>query len=253
MTQTDYPITEQGAALTYRAVPSHFPPIDLFEDIEDDPANWEVLIDLESLTNDRIRQEVGDISLIPVEQRLQGPGSTPIMAAFTHVPADNMRFSCPDFGAYYAATAPEVAIHEVAYHFDRRMKASLITADMSNPSLYQEDADYRIYQSSIDGPAYDLREIPADDPCLDTEDYLPSVTFARAIRATETSTIYFPSLRKNIFGHFNICALNPLRVGNLQRPIQTKHVTIHFSGTEVKHFYDDDLKERFKIQFEPYT
>ena len=68
----------------YRIIPSRFPPIDLFERIAP-PEDWEALIALESLTNDRIRQEVGDISLVPVEERVSGPGASVVMAAFTHL------------------------------------------------------------------------------------------------------------------------------------------------------------------------
>jgi hypothetical protein len=76
----------------WRIVPSRFPPIDLFERIAD-PADWDALIALESLTNDRIRDEVGDIALVPVAERISGPGSSVIMAAFTHPNPDGSRFS----------------------------------------------------------------------------------------------------------------------------------------------------------------
>ena len=68
----------------YRIVASRFPPISLFEDVAD-PADLEAVYAIEAMTNDRLRQEVGDISLVPVEDRVVGPGSTPIMAAFTHL------------------------------------------------------------------------------------------------------------------------------------------------------------------------
>ena len=48
---------------SWRIIPSRFPPIDLFERIAD-PADWEALIQLESLTNPRLRDEVGEITLV---------------------------------------------------------------------------------------------------------------------------------------------------------------------------------------------
>ncbi len=76
----------------YRIIPSRFPPIDLFERIAP-PEDWEALIALESLTNDRIRQEVGDISLVPVDERVSGPGASVVMAAFTHLNPSGSRFA----------------------------------------------------------------------------------------------------------------------------------------------------------------
>ena len=72
---------------SWRIVPSRFPPIDLFERIAD-PADWDALIELESLTNPRLRDEVGDIALVPAAERISGPGASAIMAAFTHLNPD---------------------------------------------------------------------------------------------------------------------------------------------------------------------
>ena len=65
-----------------RVIPSRFPSIGLFERVAR-PEDFDALYALEAMTNDRIREEVGDISLLPADERLFGPGSTCIMAAFT--------------------------------------------------------------------------------------------------------------------------------------------------------------------------
>ena len=61
-------------AKTYRVVPSRYPPIDLFERVGD-PADWETLAAIESLTNDRLRDQVGTISMVPPAERISGPGA----------------------------------------------------------------------------------------------------------------------------------------------------------------------------------
>src|SRR3546814_12948939 len=43
----------------YRIVASRFPPISLFEDVAD-PADLEAVYAIEAMTNDRLRDEVGD-------------------------------------------------------------------------------------------------------------------------------------------------------------------------------------------------
>ena len=58
----------------YRLVPSHFPPINLFEEVAS-PAELDIVFALESLTNDRLRQQAGDLALVPLEDRISGPGS----------------------------------------------------------------------------------------------------------------------------------------------------------------------------------
>src|SRR3989338_8866564 len=70
----------------YRLVSSSFPPISIFEDVLD-PADLEQAYLIEGLTNDRLREEAGLLSHVATEDRISGPGSSPLMAAFTHVGA----------------------------------------------------------------------------------------------------------------------------------------------------------------------
>ena len=56
----------------YRIIRTIYPPIDLFEDIAD-PADWELLASAEAKLNPRIRDEIGNLALVPVERRVSGP------------------------------------------------------------------------------------------------------------------------------------------------------------------------------------
>ncbi|WP_232420120.1 hypothetical protein [Nitrosococcus watsonii] len=60
-----------------------------------------MLYAVEFLTNSRLRDKVGDIRLVPLEERVYGDGASWIMAAFTHPPVDGRdgRFN-RDFGIY---------------------------------------------------------------------------------------------------------------------------------------------------------
>lgn len=51
----------------WRIIPSQFPPIALFERVTE-PDDLEAIFELESLTNPRLRDEVGEISLVPLEE-----------------------------------------------------------------------------------------------------------------------------------------------------------------------------------------
>src|SRR6478735_8391893 len=68
----------------HRIVASRLPTIHLFERVAD-PADWEALYRLESMTNPRIRNEVGELSLVPLADRVSGPNASVVMAPFTHL------------------------------------------------------------------------------------------------------------------------------------------------------------------------
>src|SRR6185312_5570422 len=90
----------------------------LCERLTPDPAVWDALIALEQLTNPRVRDEIGQISLVPIEERISGPGASYVMASFTHINRRGSRFSDGTFGVYYAAAELETAIAETVHHFE---------------------------------------------------------------------------------------------------------------------------------------
>ena len=94
----------------YRLIPSKFPPIHLFEDVASDE-DFAALFAIQALTNPRIQDDIGDLSLIPEGERLFAvPGCGFVMAAFTHVNPDGSRFSNGDYGIYYASESLDTAI-----------------------------------------------------------------------------------------------------------------------------------------------
>ena len=126
---------------SHRLIPTRYPPIDLFERISD-PKDWDALIELESLTNPRMRQELGEVSFVPKSRRVSGTGASIVMAPFTHVSKDRpTRFSDGTYGVYYAAKEFETALREVAFHMARFHAAT------SDPAL---STAYREYVGKID-------------------------------------------------------------------------------------------------------
>ncbi|PID42920.1 MAG: hypothetical protein CSA52_00830 [Gammaproteobacteria bacterium] len=103
----------------FRLIPSKYPPIDLYEDVAS-PDQLEAVFYVESLTNPRLSEEVGDFSRVPVKDRLVGiPHCSYVMAAFTHINPDGSRFTSGDFGAYYCAPDINTGIKETIYHIER--------------------------------------------------------------------------------------------------------------------------------------
>src|SRR5688572_20330643 len=95
----------------HRIVASRFPPVGPWDRIAQ-PEDVEALAEIEGLTNPRIRSELGALSLIPRNRWAVGPGSTPIMAAFTHLNPEGSRFSDGSIGALYVSNTVETAIQE---------------------------------------------------------------------------------------------------------------------------------------------
>src|SRR5437660_11568940 len=84
---------------SHRLVPSRFPPIGLFDRVAR-PEDLDAVFAVEAMTNDRVRDETGQLALVPPDDRVSGPGTTPIMAAFTHLNPEGSRFSDGSFGVY---------------------------------------------------------------------------------------------------------------------------------------------------------
>lgn len=130
----------------FRIIPSVFPTINFFEGLVD-PSEMEVLWEIESLTNERLRQEVGDIFLVPSQDRVSGYGSSVVMAAFTHIGKPS-RFSDGSFGVYYASLSVETAIRETVYHRERFLNAT------KEPPC---EVTMRLYRGKVLKPLHDVR------------------------------------------------------------------------------------------------
>ncbi|MES1938302.1 RES family NAD+ phosphorylase [Salinisphaera hydrothermalis] len=164
---------------------SRFPPRTLFERVTD-PADLEAVFEVESLTNDRLRDEVGDLGRVPPAERMVGDGSTPIMAAFTHVSPAGSRFSDGTFGVFYAAADRTTAVRETVYHRERFLVES------RQPPMMLEMSEYRV---AISGVLTDLRDRPATDSLLSSDSYQASQPFARRQRQNDALGIVYPSVR----------------------------------------------------------
>jgi hypothetical protein len=171
---------------THRLVLSHFPLIDLYDDVAD-PHDWEALASAQARTNPRIWDEIGDLSLVPPERRIGGPGASWVMGAFTHVSRDRVsRFSDGSYGVYYAGDRLETALHEHTHHMGRFYAA----AGMEAAWISQ----VRQLVGSIDAGLLNLRG-PGFARLLDPDDYGPSQAFAGQHRGNGADGIVYPSVR----------------------------------------------------------
>jgi hypothetical protein len=165
----------------YRIIRTIYPPVDLFEDIAD-PADWELLASAEAKLNPRIRDEVGNLALVPPDRRIAGPTASIVMGAFTHVSLDRpSRFSDGSYGVWYCGDRVEVALAETAHHFQRFMRAT------QEPPA---GADFRLLTCSIAGS---VEVAPA--LCLAPDDWGPGQGCGRQVRAAGLDGILYDSVR----------------------------------------------------------
>jgi hypothetical protein len=208
---------------TFRLVPSRFPPISLFERVAA-PEDLEVVFAIEALTNPRLRQEAGEISLVPREERISGPGSTPIMAAFTHLNPYGSRFSAGDYGVYYAARTLATAVREVSHHQGRFLAATR-EAPIS--------VDLRCYRAPVREPLHDIRGVQQRLPQVYArDDYAASQAFGAALREAGSWGVVYDSVREpggECVGIFRPRALGPA--------VQAEHVSLQWNGEAIESWY----------------
>lgn len=223
MNANDVPVVELDWGATFRLVPSRFPPVSLFERVAD-PADLEVVYAIEALTNPRLRQEVGEISLVPPEERMSGAGSSPIMAAFTHLNPAGSRFTNGSYGVYYAAKALVTAVREVGYHQGRFLRAT------KEPAI---SIDMRCYKTMVRRPLHDLRGMADRLPAVyDPDNYAAAQACGAKLRAAQSWGVAYDSVRDpggECVGIFRPLALAP--------SVQGQHVTLQWNGEQIESWY----------------
>lgn len=213
----------------HRLVPSHFPPIDLFEHVAE-PEDLEIVWLLESATNDRLREEAGDLALVPVAERISGPGSTPVMAAFTHIAAPTRFSDGTEYGVYYGARDLTTALAETIYHRENFLAAT------QEPDT---ELTMRCYINKVALALHDVRRKENVSAGVGNEgkgfehlysdDYSAPQQFAKHMRASESHGLLYSSVRDP--GGECVAAFKPKAV---TIPVQGSHYKYIWSGKKQK-------------------
>jgi len=204
---------------TARLVPSRFPPILLFDRVADS-SDFDALYQLESMTNDRMRDEVGEINLIHPDDRIYGVGSTPIMAAFTHSNPLGSRFTDGSYGIYYAGRDIDTAIAEVRHHL---AKFYLYTREGALQT------DMRSYYADVNANLHDIRNMQSSlQDVYNPNDYSVSQAFGAKYKKANSMGIVYSSVRHSggeCVAILRPCALSPA--------IQGAHYRFDWDGASI--------------------
>ena len=201
-------------------IPTHYPPIQLYGELLD-PADLELAYELEGLTNDRLRDLAGDIALVASKDRVVGPGSTPIMAAFTHIGFQS-RFSRGEYGVYYAGLSEKTALIESLWSNQRRLE------DSNEGEML---VTLRTYRANI---VADLLDVSAEKT-FQTNDWAPCQQFAIDRRKQNDYGLFYSSVRDP--GGECVAIFRPVVI---QPAIQTKTIQAVWDGKKFSRI--DELK-----------
>lgn len=207
-----------AGAKQYRILPSVFPPIAVFESVAS-ADQLGVVWAIESLTNDRLNAEAGDLYRVPKEDWVTGPGASLVMAAFTHLGRAS-RFSDGTSGVYYAALDEDTAIAETVFHRERflaRTREAAIELDM------------RCYVGEVQQALDDIRGkafAHLRDP--DMETWPVCQRFGAERRAADAWGLLYRSAR-NATGE----CVAAFRTRAVSRPKQAKHFRYCWNGERI--------------------
>lgn len=199
---------------SYRMINSKFPPITLFDDVMDEE-DFDTAYALQSLTNPRILNELGDLTLISKQEIPYGiSGANYVTAPFTHINPDGSRFSDGSFGMLYLADLVETAIAETRYHQEKCFRAI--------EGLHYDTVDMRCLKVTFSAElinAVSVNEIHA------INDYTASRVFGAELKEAKEAGLQYRSVRNE----GSICwgLMSPAYV---ESAIQIKHFEFVFDG-----------------------
>jgi hypothetical protein len=202
----------------YRLVNSKFPPIALFDDVAD-PDEFDVLYQIQALTNLRLQNEVGRLELIPRAQIPFGiPGCSYATAPFTHVNPAGSRFSDGSFGVLYLAASMETALAEVQYHQNQYW------SKVQNLN-YERFVFRGLSCTFVDEAMRDATSIPMNDPVYDPVDYTHSHRLGKAVKEAGYFGLRYHSVRMP--GNYCWALMTPKPVSSV---IQAAHYEMIWNG-----------------------
>ncbi len=206
---------------TYRLIPSRYPPIDVLERVASEK-DFAILQEIESLTNDRLRDQVGDIALVAKEDRLFGDGTSLIMAPFTHTPVAGQggRFS-RDYGAFYCAREFKTALEETKYHHAKFFLD--FNSEATKIELRELITDLNQELHTIAGQQKALPDI------YHLDDYSAGQELGKKLKEANSWGLEFSSVRTT-----GLCYV-VFRPPALSHCRQSRHFEYYFDGEKIAH------------------
>lgn len=183
----DLKVNPSNCITGYRLINSKYPPIHLFDDVANSE-EFEAIYRIQTRTNPRLQNELGNIKLLPHKEIPFGiPGCSYACAPFVHVNPDGSRFSDGMFGVLYIADSIETALAEVTYHQEQ---------------YWEKVAELKFERFVFRALLCKFNEVNTvdalpckNDPIYDSDSYEASRVIGRAIKKSDHDGIRFNSVR----------------------------------------------------------
>ncbi|MDI5832493.1 RES family NAD+ phosphorylase (plasmid) [Shewanella xiamenensis] len=202
----------------YRLVNSKFPPIALFDEVAN-AEDFEIIYELQALTNPRLAAQAGNLALIEKEEIPFGiRGCSYATAAFTHVNQNGGRFNTPNFGVFYAASNVQTALDEVKYHQQKYFQGV--------PEMKYERLVFRVLQCQFSSvKCSDITGYGFDHAYYHPTDYSESQAYAMMLKLKGFDGVQYDSVRNQ----GGICwgLFTPRIISDV---IQTQHYEMVYNG-----------------------
>lgn len=166
-----------------RVIASEYAGESLFDQVAS-AAEYDDLMEVADLTNPAMRHAQGDVHLVPMEDRVYGPGAGLIMSAFSW-PGRGSRFSDGTYGAFYAGRTLATAVAETVHHQTR------VLAGLSSTVLEKTVLVVHVHEALVD-----IRRPHSVPPNVyDPVDYGMAQAFGATVRRFQAFGIVYQSVR----------------------------------------------------------
>ena len=200
--------------VSYRLVNSKFPPITLFDDVISHE-DFDAVYAIQALTNPRILNELGDLSLLPSKEIPFGiDGVNYVTAPFTHINVEGSRFSDGTFGILYLADTIETAIKETLYHQEKYFK--------NVSGLHYDTVDMRCLKVTFSADVVDCADVAG---IYESDDYVKARALGAQFKKNNEQGFQYYSVRNKDATCWGL--FSPIYVATA---IQTKHFEFIFDG-----------------------
>ncbi len=208
--------------VAYRLVNGKYPPIHIFDDVADQ-ADFDALYAVQALTNPRLQQQVGNLNLVPEDQRPWGiPGCNYALGPFVHLSPAGSRFSDGSFGVYYCADHIHTAIAETRYHQERYFR--------NVEGLKYDRIVMRGLKTEFSATLVDIHPADRHPRWHQADEYGPARQLGGTLREHRESGLCYESVRAP--GQLCYALLSP---GLITAVVPTSHYEYVWDGEKIAH------------------
>lgn len=171
-----------------RLINSKFPPIDIFDDVAT-ADSFDAIFEMQSLTNPRLQNEVGNLALLERSHIPFGiEGCSYAVAPFTHINPQGSRFSNGQYGVLYVADTVATALAEVEHHQNAYWSK---VSGMSYERIVLRELKCTFFDTDM----LSATNRPDNDPIYSKDNYVAAQSLGRTLVSNQCAGLRYKSVR----------------------------------------------------------